>query len=104
MTVTCSPSSDVSPDLAHTLEISDAHTLKISDLAAVLFASPLQESDHPSPQEVRATILETMQACGGSCDPCVACVAKEAGDHPETYVRRMRWSLRIVEGVYAPAP
>jgi hypothetical protein len=95
MTVTCSLSSDVSPDLARTLEI--------SDLAAVLFASPLQESDHPSPQEVRATILETMQACGGSCDPCVACVANEAGDHPETYVRRMRWSLRIVEGIYAPA-
>jgi hypothetical protein len=95
MAATGSSSSDVSPGLVR--------GLGISDLAAVLFASPLQASDHPSPHEVRAAILEVIQACGGDCDPCVARVAQEAGDHPETYVRRMRWSLRTVEDVYAPA-
>jgi len=95
MAVICSLSGDVRPDLARELEI--------SDLAAVLFASPLQESDYASTQQVRATILEILQECGGNCDRCVACVAEEAGDHPDAYVCRMRWSLRTVAGAYAPA-
>jgi hypothetical protein len=93
MAVTGSSSSDVSPGLVRGLEI--------CDLAAALFASPLQASDHPSPHAVHAAILEVIQVCGGDCGPCVARVAQEAGDHPETYVRRMRWSLRTVEDVYA---
>jgi hypothetical protein len=88
-------SSDVSPELVP--------ELGISDLAEVLFASLLQESDDPSPQQVRAAILQTLRECGGNCGPCAACVAQEAGDHPEAYVRRMRWSLRTVKSAYAPA-
>jgi hypothetical protein len=95
MAVTGSSSSEVSPDLVR--------GLGISDLAAALFASPLQASDHPSPHEVHAAILAAIQACGGDCGPWVARVAQEAGDHPETYVRRMRWSLRTVGDIYAPA-
>jgi hypothetical protein len=73
------------------------------DLAAVLFSSTLQESDHPSPEQVRAAVLETLRTCGGDCGQCIARVAEEAGDHPESYSRRMRWSLRTVEAAYAPA-
>jgi hypothetical protein len=72
----------------------------ISDLAEVLFASPLQESENPSPLQVRAAVEETLQACGGDCAACAACVAQEAGDHPEQYVRRMRWALRTIESSY----
>jgi hypothetical protein len=95
MAVIRSLSSDVRPDLTR--------ELAICDLAAVLFSSTLQESDHPSSEQVRTTVLETLRACGGDCRSCVACVAEEAGDHPESYARRMRWSLRTVEAAYAPA-
>jgi hypothetical protein len=95
MAVIRSLSSDVRPDLTR--------ELAICDLAAVLFSSTLQESDHPSPEQVRTAVLETLQTCGGDCGPCVACVAEEAGDHPESYARRMRWSLQTVKAAYAPA-
>lgn len=87
-------STDVRPELTR--------ELGISDLAEVLFASPLQESEDPSPRCVRITVEQTLRECGGSCAPCAACVAQEAGDHPEQYVRRMRWALRMVESAYAP--
>jgi hypothetical protein len=70
------------------------------DLADVLFASALQESEDPTPAQVRAAIDERLAACRGDCASCAACVAQEAGDHPEQYVRRMRWALRTVEQVY----
>jgi hypothetical protein len=85
-------SSDVRPDLSR--------ELAICDLAAALFSSTLQESDHPSSEQVRTAVLETLRACGGDCRPCVA---EEAGDHPESYARRMRWSLRTIEAAYPPA-
>jgi hypothetical protein len=77
-----------------------ASQLSISDLAEVLFASSLQESDDPSPDQVRAAVEETLAACDGDCAACAACVAQEAGDHPEGYVRRMRWALRAIRTVY----
>jgi len=87
-------SNDVSPELVR--------ELGISDLAEVLFASPLQESDNPSPSRVRAAVEEALAECGGDCTPCAACVAQEAGDHPELYVRRMRLALSTVGSAYAP--
>lgn len=79
----------------------EATNLSMSDLAEVLFTSPLQESENPTPRQVRAAVEETLQACGGDCAVCAASVAQEAGDHPEDYVRRMRWALRAVEFAYA---
>jgi hypothetical protein len=86
-------SSDVSPDLAR--------ELGISDLAGVLFTSSLQESDNPSPWQVQAAVDETLEGCAHDCAVCAASVAQEAGDHPEQYVRRMRWALRTVTSAYA---
>lgn len=74
-----------------------------SDLAEVLFASALQESEHPSPTKVRATVTQLLARDHGRED-CLACVATEAGSHPETYLPRMRWALRTVEATYADAP
>jgi hypothetical protein len=74
--------------------------LSISDLAEVLFTSPLQESDNPGPREVRAAVEETLAASGGDCTGCAAGVAQEAGDHPEAYVLRMRWALRTITSAY----
>ena len=59
-----------------------------------LFASDLQASQHPDPREVRAAIRETLQAFG--VRRCVARVAQEFGDHPDTAVARMRWAREAV--------
>ncbi|MFB4316348.1 hypothetical protein [Actinomadura sp. 21ATH] len=70
--------------------------LTTSELAQILFASRLQASDHPSPEQVRTAIDERLCACGGDRGPCAAYVAQEAGDHPESYAARMRWALSTV--------
>ncbi|MFI0354346.1 hypothetical protein [Actinomadura sp. 9N407] len=74
--------------------------LSPSDLAQILFASRLQASDHPSPEQVRTAIDERLCACGGDHAPCAAYVAQEAGDHPESYAARMRWALSTVGHVF----
>ncbi|GAA4061389.1 hypothetical protein [Nonomuraea soli] len=72
-----------------------------SDLAQVLFASPLQPSTDLTPERVRAAI----ETCACDAEACAAYVAQEAGDHPESYVTRMRWALRAVAMAYpAGAP
>ncbi|MGV9779303.1 hypothetical protein [Streptosporangium sp. NPDC003464] len=68
-------------------------TMSVSDLAKILFASTLQASDHPSPEQVRTVIEDGLRACHEDIASCAACVAQEAGDHPETYEARMRWAL-----------
>ncbi|MFI0444798.1 hypothetical protein [Actinomadura sp. 6N118] len=69
----------------------------LTDLADALFASALQESDRPTPNEVRSVAEQTLRRHGADC---LCRVAQEAGDHPEEYTRRMRWALREVEGAY----
>jgi hypothetical protein len=77
--------------------------LSLIDLAHVLFASPLQEQDHATPAQVHQTVVRVLDACGGDCSVCSGYVAQEAGDHPDTYQRRMRWALATVHDVYQPA-
>ncbi|XVQ10898.1 hypothetical protein ACQP1W_51815 [Spirillospora sp. CA-255316] len=80
--------------MSHTLSLT---SMTISDLAQILFASPLQASDQPTPEQVRAAIDERLCACGGDHAPCAAFVAQEAGDHPEAYAVRMRWALQTID-------
>ncbi|MFF5205626.1 hypothetical protein [Streptosporangium sp. NPDC000396] len=74
-------------------------TMSVSELAEVLFTSALQASDNPSADQVRMAIEDRLRACHADIADCVACVAQEAGDHPETYETRMRWALRVAEQV-----
>ncbi|MBW8482866.1 hypothetical protein [Actinomadura parmotrematis] len=71
-------------------------TATTAELARLLFTSCLQESEAPSPAQVRAAIDERLCACGGDGAACAAAVAQEAGDHPDGYAARMRWALRTV--------
>jgi hypothetical protein len=71
-----------------------------SELAEILFASRLQESDHPSAEQVRIAIHDRYGASGEDRLSCIAVVAQEAGDHPETYMARMRWALTTVSQAY----
>jgi hypothetical protein len=73
--------------------------------AEALFASTLQSSDSPGPDEVRRTVSTTLRRLG--IRGCAAQVAGEFGDHPDTAVVRMTWALATVSTVYpvsSPAP
>ncbi|MFI6319905.1 hypothetical protein ACIBG8_20385 [Nonomuraea sp. NPDC050556] len=72
--------------------------MNTTTLAQVLFASALQSSDNPSPAEVRTVIDH--QLCVGDPSRWAAYVAQEAGDHPDSYVGRMRWALTCVHEAY----
>jgi hypothetical protein len=74
--------------------------LGLAALAHVLFASPVQPSQHPSREAIRAAVVEQLRACQGDPAACVRLVAQEAGDHPELYVARMRWARRAVARAY----
>lgn len=75
-------------------------TMSVSDLAKHLFASALQASENPSPDQVRAAIECRLRVCRGDCAESTVYVAQEAGDHPETYATRMRWALDAVVTAY----
>lgn len=75
-------------------------SMTTSDLAEILFCCRLQESDHPSVEQVRTAIHDRYGACGGDRTAWVSTVAQEAGDHPETYITRMRWALTTVSNAY----
>jgi hypothetical protein len=67
-----------------------------------LFVSYLQESQHPSVDQVRAAIQFTVGTLG--LRDCLARVAQEFGEHPETAVLRMRWVNEMVAWAYACPP
>ncbi|MFG2005784.1 hypothetical protein ACGFNU_42215 [Spirillospora sp. NPDC048911] len=75
-------------------------TMSVSELAQILFTSPLQASAAPSSAQVRAAVDARLTECGDACATCLARVAQEAGDHPEAYAARMRWALDAVETAY----
>jgi hypothetical protein len=65
-----------------------------------LFASCLQQSQHPSDAEVHAAIQQSIRSYG--LHGCLALVAGEFGEHPETAVARMRWVNQMVSDAYQP--
>jgi hypothetical protein len=67
-----------------------------------LFASVLQRSDRPSPGQVRKAFAAAVRAYGGG--GCVAVMAQEFGDHPETAVKRMPWTRSVASEVFTQPP
>ncbi|MEV0570800.1 hypothetical protein [Dactylosporangium sp. NPDC050588] len=67
--------------------------------AEALFASTLQMSQVPAEADVRAAVTTTLRQIG--VQGCVATVAAEFGDHPETASPRMNWALRMIRQAYA---
>jgi hypothetical protein len=66
--------------------------------AEALFASTLQPSGSPSPDQVRRTVATMQRRLG--VRGCAARMAVEFGDHPDTAVARMSWALATVRTVY----
>lgn len=74
--------------------------VSISGLQAdALFASGLQRCDEPSADQVRRAVARAVREFGYS--GCVARVAQEYGDHPETAVIRMRWARTVADAAFA---
>jgi hypothetical protein len=63
--------------------------------AEALFASTLQSSESPTPDQVRRAVSSTLRRLGAS--GCVALLADEFGEHPDTAAARMSWALRTTE-------
>jgi hypothetical protein len=70
--------------------------------ADALFASALQISDEPSAVQVKRAIDAATSTLGDL--GCVARVAQEFGEHPETAVTRMRWARDEVACVFGGSP
>lgn len=73
-------------------------------LAKLLFAGPVQPSEHPTPAEIRTALAVQFRRCAGDLTTGLAAIAQEAGDHPDSYVTRMRWAIRSVDRAYAARP
>jgi hypothetical protein len=73
-------------------------------LARLLFACPVQPSDHPAPAEIRAAVAAQFRRCGSDLTAGLAALAQEAGDHPDYYVARMRWAIQSVDRAWAGRP
>jgi len=69
--------------------------MTLASSAEALFLSSLQPSDDPTSDEVSVAIRASVVAHGG-LGGCVSAFAREYGDHPDTAIKRMRWSLDLV--------
>src|SRR5262245_35329270 len=63
-----------------------------------LFASQVQESDHPTSRDVRDAVRQAVRELG--CRGCAARVAQEFGDHPDTAIARMQWAHRMIQSTF----
>ncbi|MDQ1752127.1 MAG: hypothetical protein QOE71_3183 [Pseudonocardiales bacterium] len=70
--------------------------------AEALFASTLQPSESPAPDQVRGAVTTTVRRLG--IGGCAAEVAGEFGEHPDTAAARMTWALATIRTVYPPRP
>lgn len=68
--------------------------MMLAVLAEALFVSPLQPSEHPTPDQVQAAIDSSLKYYGGPVG-CASWLAAEYGEHPEVAADRMRWALQL---------
>jgi hypothetical protein len=66
--------------------------------AEALFISALQQTDEPTPSQVRAAVAASLLRHG--IRECAARVAQEFGEHPLEAVARMSWVLAALRSAY----
>jgi hypothetical protein len=69
-------------------------------LAEALFASTVQASECPEPDQVRRAVATTLRRLSSA--GCAGRVATEYGDHPEAAVARMSWALATIRTASMP--
>ncbi len=77
------------------LNVNDARCL-------ALFASGLQPSDAPTAETVTHAINHAIRRLG--VRGCIARMAQEFGDHPDTAATRMRWAGQLTAWPQASVP
>jgi hypothetical protein len=70
--------------------------------AEALFASALQPSASPRPDQVRRAVAATLRRLG--VHGCAAQLAAEFGDHPDAAAARMSWALTSIRAVSQAPP
>lgn len=70
--------------------------------AEALFASTLQCSESPSPDQVRRAVTTTLRRLG--VGGCAAHLAGEFGEHPDIAAPRMTWALAMIGSAYQGPP
>ena len=70
--------------------------------AGALFASALQPSASPRPDQVCRAVAATLRRLGAH--GCAAQLAGEFGDHPDTAAARMSWALTTIRTVSQAPP
>jgi hypothetical protein len=73
--------------------------LNMDERCEALFASELQRSDVPTPEEVAEVISRTVGRMGIA--GCIGKMAQEFGDHPEVAAERMRWARQLAVESFA---
>jgi hypothetical protein len=68
--------------------------------AEALFTSDLPAGSRPSRDEVEAAIKQAVRRHRG-IKGCLAKLATDYGDHPDTAPARMRWARSTVEALFA---
>ena len=63
-----------------------------------LFASPLQRSQQPTAESIRAAISAAVARLGET--GCAELVAQEFGDRPDCALGRMQWARRAVRDAF----
>jgi hypothetical protein len=74
--------------------------MDLGSLAALLYASPLQPSESPTPAVVKNAVTRQFCRCHGDVSVCVRQLAQDAGDHPDLCAPRMRWARQAVGLAY----
>jgi hypothetical protein len=75
--------------------------LSATDVRCAIFASALQQSDHPSADVVAAAILTVLADLG--LTGCRCRMAQEFGDHPDAAWERMQWAGELTGSEAATA-
>jgi hypothetical protein len=68
--------------------------------AEALFASTLQPSEAPIPDQVRGAVATTVRRLGIA--GCAAEMARGFGDDPDTAAARMTWAVATIRSLYPP--
>ena len=73
-------------------------TTMMATRAEALFASCVQGSQKPTPEQVRAAVAETLAKLGAI--GCAARMAQEYGEHPTEAAKRMIWVLAVMRSAF----
>jgi hypothetical protein len=78
-------------------------TVVIEDVRCeALFVSYVQRSQQPTPELIRAAVLDTVDRLGSA--RCAELVAQEFGEHPDCALGRMRWARNAVRAAFGIPP